>query len=503
MREQTNQKCDSSVLIAGAGPTGLVLALWLKKKNIPFRIIDKNLEPGKTSRALAVQTRTLEFYQQLGIAEKLIEAGIVTQDLIMRRHGQVVARAKLGEIGEDNTPYPYLLFCSQDVHEELLCDLLKKEGVEIERGVELLDIEQNEQNVQCTVQTAKGKETIVSDYLCGCDGAHSVVRHQMPTKFEGGTYSQIFFVADVLATGAMAEKDVQVSVDNEGFCIVLPIKKKGSVRLVGIVPTASEKKVEINYDDVAESVAKNTGLKVGAVNWFSVYRVHHRMAQEFQKNRVFLAGDAGHIHSPAGGQGMNTGIGDAVNLAWKLAEVIQGNHSKKLLESYSIERMAFAKVLLKTTDTAFRLLADQSFTGRIFRVYILPSLFAFLTRFQFFLRFAFRTISQTKIEYHNSFLSAGQLGMIRAGDRLPWLLTNKGHNYQPLQSLSWQIHIYGDAKANLKETGLTVCYFDWSGDAQKKGFIRDAMYLIRPDGYIALVHAEQSVFVIQNYFKVL
>jgi 2-polyprenyl-6-methoxyphenol hydroxylase-like FAD-dependent oxidoreductase len=499
------QMTQPQVLIVGAGPTGLVLAIWLRKKGINIRIIDKSIGPGTTSRALAVQARTLEFYHQLGISDELIEAGITVREFIMRRKGKEIARAKIGALGKDVSPFPYLLFCSQDIHENILCDVLRSLGTEVERQTELVDFNQNEKGTTSILNSPNGKETVSAEYICGCDGAHSLVRHHLPTDFPGGSYSQVFFVADVIAEGEAAKLDLQISLSYDDFCIIMPIKSLGSIRLTGIVPPASEKKDNISYADVAHSVERNTGLKVKQVNWFSSYRVHHRVAEDFHKGRVFLAGDAGHIHSPAGGQGMNTGIGDAVNLAWKLADVLNGCATKKLLDSYELERISFAKTLVKTTDTAFRFIASRSVLGSLFRAYILPIFFSSITKIHLFLKMAFRTISQTRINYRESFLSVGSGKKIKAGDRLPWIKSGQGDNFENLRSLDWQIHIYGIIKNEFRKATKNLKYsiyeFEWSQEAKKKGMIKNALYLIRPDGHIALVSKEQNANLIEKYFK--
>ncbi|PIS10755.1 MAG: monooxygenase [Bdellovibrio sp. CG10_big_fil_rev_8_21_14_0_10_47_8] len=494
-----------SVLIVGAGPTGLVLALWLQKRGIDFRIIDKSTGPGETSRALAIQARTLEFYQQLGFANDLVNASVKANEIVLRRRGRAVATAKFGELGKDLSFFSYLSFCSQDIHEALLCTVLEKWGRQVQRNSELLSFSQNENEVIVQVKTSQGTEQITADYLIGCDGAHSAVRHGLKTKFPGGTYSQVFFVADVMASGPMAEGGLQISVSPKGFCIVMPIRAHGSVRLTGIVPPEAESKEKVSYDDVAESVARDTGLEVQKVNWFSSYHVHHRVAGKFHDGRVFLAGDAGHIHSPAGGQGMNTGIGDAVNLAWKLADVIQGRCPPRLLDSYEPERISFAKTLVKTTDVAFQLIASRSYLGSMFRAYVLPSIFSLLTRFRTFLDLGFKTISQIRIEYRESFLSEGSVGEVHAGDRLPWVRTSSGHNFESLQSLDWQIHIYGKVKAAFQNSkyplDMPVHQFEWSTAVQSTGLQKDAVYLIRPDGYIALATQTQDSRIITEYFQ--
>jgi len=493
---------STPVLIVGAGPSGLVLALWLRKRGIPFRIIDKASKPGTTSRALAVQARTLEFYRQLGIAEELIAAGVTVPEILLRRESRVVARGKVGDLGRDVSPFPYLLFCAQDVHETLLCDILKKMGVEVERDTELMSLTQDDQKVTAVLRGPRGSETVTATYLCGCDGAHSQVRHDLGTAFQGGTYSQVFFVADVDATGDAAS-GLQICVNRDGFCIVMPIRSRGSVRLTGIVPQAAEGKPEITYEDVRASVAKTTGLKVSNVRWFSSYHVHHRVAEHFQRGRVFLVGDAGHIHSPAGGQGMNTGIGDAVNLAWKLADVLQNRGEEKLLMTYEPERMAFARTLVRTTDLAFRAFTSRNVASLMFRDFLAPVLFGILTRFGFFLRFMFRTLSQTRIHYRPSLLSRGEDGNVTGGDRLPWIKFDGRDNFTSLSSLRWQVHIYGELNkefgAAVHGWGLELHVFPWNREAGLKHMCRDGAYLVRPDGYIGLAIKHQVPAALQTY----
>jgi hypothetical protein len=242
---------------------------------------------------------------------------------------------------------------------------------------------------------------------------------------------------------------------------------------------------------VEESVVRNTGLHPKKVNWFSSYRVHHRVVEHVREGNVFLAGDSAHIHSPAGGQGMNTGIGDAVNLAWKLSDVIEGRADDKLLDSYEIERIAFARTLVSTTDTAFRFVANRSPVGSIFRAYVLPTAFFELTRLKAFLRFAFRTVSQLKIQYRKSPLSQGGTAKRAAGDRLPWVKFGKEENF--LLGIDWEIHTYGSGKRPaLSFSAFPHRHFPLNADAKKKGLV-NAVYAIRPDGYIGYVGEENGL----------
>lgn len=476
------------VLIVGAGPTGLVLALWLRARNVPFRLVDKAAAPGETSRAIAIQARTLEFYDQLGIADDIIRAGLRVDSVNLFRRGRHVAEAKIGSVGAGRTTFPFLIFLPQDVHEKILNERLHALGAAVERGVELIDFEQDDSGVIARLKTARGGETVRADYLCGGDGAHSAVRHGADIGFPGGTYEQVFFVADVRAAGEMADGRLGISVSRESFCIVMPVKSRGSMRLTGLVPPESETKERVSWDDVADSVARDTGLRVERVNWFSSYRIHHRVAAAFRRGRVFLAGDAGHIHSPAGGQGMNTGIGDAVNLGWKLAAVVRGEADPRILDTYETERIAFARRLVASTDRAFTVIASRSFLGRLWRDRLLARVFAALTKSRAFLRLAFLTISQTRIRYRDSALSEGPADRVRAGDRLPWVPIGPSHNFAPLTSLDWQIHVYGRldeaARAGLP---FPVHVFAFTDAVRERGLRENAFYVIRPDGHIGAV----------------
>jgi 2-polyprenyl-6-methoxyphenol hydroxylase-like FAD-dependent oxidoreductase len=345
----------SDVLIIGAGPTGLVLALWLVKLGVRVRIIDKTEEPGTTSRALAVQARTLEFYSQVGLADAVIAQGrrVIAANLWVA--GKKAARGVFGDMGAGLSPFPFALIYPQDEHERLLIDELSKVGVEVERRTELLKFENSIDGVRAELKRPNGVlETCEAVYIAGCDGAHSTVRDALGIGFPGGTYAHLFYVADVEAKGAAMDGELHVGLDATDFLAVFPLKGEGRARLIGTVRDQAEDQHDtLSWDDVSQRVIEWMHIEVARVNWFSTYRVHHRVADHFREGRAFLLGDAAHIHSPVGGQGMNTGIGDAVNLAWKLAAVLHGRAKPSLLDSYEPERIAFARRLVATTDQAF------------------------------------------------------------------------------------------------------------------------------------------------------
>jgi 2-polyprenyl-6-methoxyphenol hydroxylase-like FAD-dependent oxidoreductase len=488
------------VLVIGAGPTGLVLALWLTRLGVTVRIVDKTAEPGTTSRAVAVQARTLEFYKQMGLADAVVEAGRRALAANFWVAGRRAARAVLGDMGAGLSPYPYALVYPQDEHERLLIARLAAAGVAVERQTELLALDEKADRVHAVLKTPDGSEDQCdAAYVAGCDGAHSTVREALQIGFPGGTYAHLFYVADVEASGPAIDGEVHVGMDTTDFLAVFPLKRTGHARLIGTIRTGpGERHDQVSWDDVGKRVIEWMRIDVERVHWFSTYRVHHRVADQFRGGRAYLVGDAAHIHSPVGGQGMNTGIGDAVNLAWKLAAVLGGRASPSVLASYEPERIAFARRLVATTDRAFTAVTSDGPIARRLRLDIVPRLLPSLFTLAAVRRFIFRTVSQTAVTYRGSGLSEGRAGRVHGGDRLPWVtLTVDGveaDNFAPLTSLDWQVHVYGEASAEIRSTcqarTLPLHVFPWQPAVAATGLQRHAVYLVRPDGYVGLASTE-------------
>jgi 2-polyprenyl-6-methoxyphenol hydroxylase-like FAD-dependent oxidoreductase len=484
---------DIPVMIVGAGPTGLVLALWLTRLGITVRIIDKTAEPGTTSRALAVSARTLELYRQLDMAEPLVDGGVKVPGANFWVQGKKVVRLPLDRLGQGLTPFPFALIFPQDAHERVLIDRLEALGVKVERRTALVHFEEERGLVRATLEREDGsRETCTAAYLAGCDGAHSIVRETLKTGFPGGTYSDIFYVADVQGSGPATNGEIHVDLGRSDFLAVFPLKGTGRVRLVGtVIERPQGEHDELTFDDVRDRVVGHLNFTIDRVNWFSTYHVHHRVAAKFREGRAFLLGDAAHIHSPVGGQGMNTGIGDAVNLSWKLAAVVNGSADESLLETYEPERIGFARRLVATTDRVFAFVTDKGPIAWRVRTRLLPVVAPFLFRLQRVRRFLFRTVSQIGVNYHDSPLSEGAAGTVRGGDRLPWVETEPHEdNFAPLTSVTWQVHVYGEPRSGLAEVcaklRLPIHTFDWTPQMGRAGLVRGALYLVRPDGYVAL-----------------
>src|SRR5262245_57924574 len=495
------------VLIIGAGPTGLVLALWLTRLGVRVRIVDKTAEPGTTSRAVAVQARTLELYRQVDLSSAVVEAGVKVAAANLWVGGSNAARLPLGRMGEGSSPFPYALTYPQDAHERLLIERLDALGVKVERRTELVRFDQHPDGVQAVLKRPDGSEEVCkADYLAGCDGANSTVREALATGFPGGTYSGVFYVADVDAAGPAADGDIHVDLEEADFLAVFPLKGPGRLRLIGPVRWEPDREHrELTFDDVGERAIRNLKLAIASVNWFSTYRVHHRVAARFRAGRAFLLGDAAHVHSPVGGQGMNTGIGDAVNLAWKLAAVLNGAARDSLLATYEPERIGFARRLVATTDRAFTLVTKQGAVARWVRTRLVPLILPLLLRLAPVHRFLFRTVSQIGVNYRNGPLSVGVAGAVRGGDRLPWVETGPGQdNFAPLASLTWQVHLYGKQRLGVAEVcaelQLPLHRFEWRQGMRRSGLLRAALYLVRPDGYVALADPHAEPGRLRHYF---
>ncbi|QQZ44146.1 FAD-dependent monooxygenase [Pseudomonas sp. SK3(2021)] len=497
----------SDVLIIGAGPTGLVLALWLSRQGVKVRILDQTAGPGTTSRALAVQARTLELYRQLDLTQAILDQGHRVPAANLWVKGEQAAHLPLSSIGADLTPYPFLEIYPQDQHEQLLIERLQRFGVTVERQTELLSFTDHGHLISAQLRGADGQEeTCQAFYLAGCDGAHSTVRKNLGIDFPGGTYQQVFYVADVDARGPALNGELHADLDEADFLAVFPLAGEGRARLIGTVrDERAEQAQTLKFEDVSRRAMDNLKVQVDRVNWFSTYRVHHRVAERFFNGRAFLLGDAAHVHSPAGGQGMNTGIGDAINLAWKLAAVLSGKAEEHLLATYEFERIEFARRLVATTDRVFSFVTADGPIANLLRTRLAPLLIPKVTAVEAAREFLFRTVSQITLNYRDMPLSCGSAGHVHGGDRLPWAHGAVSDNFASLDHLGWQVHVYGVASDALRawcaERQLPLTVFDWEPAHQAAGLARNGFYLLRPDTYVALAEKSADPKVMERYFE--
>ena len=324
----------------------------------------------------------------------------------------------------------------------------------------------------------------------------------MDAGFPGGTYQQLFYVADVVASGPPIDGELHVDLDDADFLAIFALAKTGRARLIGTVRDERAEQAEtLRFEDVSNRAITHLKVEVEQVNWFSTYHVHHRVADRFRQGRAFLLGDAAHIHSPVGGQGMNTGIGDAINLAWKLAAVLGGRAGDALLDSYQIERIAFARRLVSTTDRVFTMATAEGRLAEIIRTRLFPLAFPAAARFEAFREWLFRTVSQIMIDYRDCPLNGGRAGDVHGGDRMPWI---DERHAAPLARMAWQVHIHGTAKPELaawcREADVPLHIFPWKPELEGAGLAENAAYLIRPDSYVAYADPSGDPATLNHYF---
>ena len=421
--------------------------------------------------------------------------------------GEAAARLPFESVGSGLTPYPFLHIFPQDQHERLLIERLSDLGIAVERQTELVGFTSGENGVMARLRGPGGQDfDCEAHYIAGCDGARSTVREAIGTGFPGGTYRQIFYVADVEAAGPAVNGELHVDLDEADFLGVFPLAGAGRARLIGTVRDERADRADtLTFKDISDRAIDHLKVRVNKVNWFSTYHVHHRVTHHFRKGRAFLLGDAAHIHSPAGGQGMNTGIGDAINLAWKLAAVIAGGAPDKLLDSYEAERIGFARRLVATTDRVFSFATSDGPLADFLRTRVAPLLIPRAIAFQPVREFMFRTVSQIMLNYRNGPLSRGAAGHVHGGDRLPWALVDGADNFATPATLDWQVHVYGAAKAELAAwcaaQKLPLQVFEWQPPYEAVGLARDALYLLRPDTYVALADGAGTADVVERYFR--
>lgn len=489
---------ESKVLIVGAGPTGLMLAAQLARYGVPFQLIDQRAGPSPLSRAIAVQARTLELLDQLGLADEAVRLGHPARGVNFNANGHLAARIPLGQLGAGVSPYPYVLLLSQDQTERLLREYVKAQRGQVEWGTTLSKLEQNDTVVTATLVRAGRSERVHAAFVAGCDGSHSAVRRALGVEFEGGTYEDLFFVADTCTRGLEPRGELHVSTWNDMFYAFFPLDAQDGYRIVGLMPDTPH---EASFEDVRADLEARQQVAVQEVDWFATYRVHHRVAQHFRVGRSFLLGDAAHVHSPAGGQGMNTGLGDAANLGWKLTAVLSGADTT-LLDSYKRERRPFARTLVRTTDQVFQFMVSRRPLERWARAHLMPPLASRLMRFPAVRREAFRRASQIGLSYRRSPLSVGQVGTIHAGDRLPWT----GENFTALKNGFWHLFCYGQLPPQLRHWAssrfdLDLHVYPLEQQAQRAGYREGAVYLVRPDGYIGFCAEQFEARALEQYLE--
>ncbi len=516
----------TDVLIVGAGPTGLVLAYQLRRLGVGFRIIDKNMEPSTTSKAIGLQYRVSEVLSWMGLFDRFLARGVTGAGLNFYVNGQRILGLKLNSLdGTAGTGafVPQSVALPQNQTEALLIEGLHERGAAVERGMTFIDFTQDRDRVISRVQRADGgEERIELRYLVSCEGAHSLIRKQAGFSFAGKTYPLAFFMADVELDWQASRGEIHVWFHEDGMFSAIPMPGVRTWRLfVEAGKQMPDGATEITLDFVQRLLAERTGDRVTqATNptWLSEFKISCRMVDHFRNGRVFLAGDAAHVHSPSGGQGITTGVQDAYNLAWKLGMALRGVAPDALLDTYEEERLPIVRKVLAATDQNTNVFFAPTRAHRLLRDRIvLPLLRSARMQNRLFYR-----MSQLGMHYRGRRLSSHQEGRllgrarVRAGDRTPdvvFLDAQTGATTSLFACLSRSRLVAllgtrqpsGSAEAARIEGlaaalgrlgvdcyqvvpgGATTGLADIHGDFQRIYGVRgEFLYLIRPDGYVGL-----------------
>ena len=529
-----------AVVIVGAGPTGLALAAQLASFGVPFRLVDRALDRVHESRAVGVQARTLELLQPYDLADALVARGNSTASLRFHFENGGSAGFRLSDFGADDTRFPFVLFVSQAETEALLGAHLVARGVAIERGVELVRYDADDDGVDVVLRHGDGtEEQVRTRYLAGCDGAHSTVRRLAAIPFEGDAYEQRFMLGDVEADapGDVLQRDTLHAFPGRyGIAVFFPLGKPATWRVIAMSTRASPvalsaehgeerrpMETPLTLEELQRAIddATGGGVQIRDPAWLARFRLHHRQASHYRAGRAFLVGDAAHIHSPVGAQGMNTGMQDAWNLGWKLALVLRGAAHTSLLDTYEEERWPVGRALLRGTDRIFglftRAMSSNAAVAWLRRV-VLPHVVPLAIGGERLRTFAFRFVSELGIAYRDSSLATEGTPTLshgpRAGERLPDAPVHVGDRESTLQRevvgacftlLVCVREARGAVMDNEVERGGRLgdlvrmrrlvsaaslgapdALIDESGLAlERLGVHESAAYLIRPDGYVA------------------
>src|SRR5262245_44896340 len=507
---------NTDVLIIGAGPTGLSLASQLLRYGIDFVVVEKNDGITPYSKAIGVQARTLEIFDQIGLAQQAVARGTITDKARLIIDGEIRGELDFSDIGKGLSPFPFVLMLEQSKTEQLLYEYLRSRERDVWWNAELESFAPEADGVVAQVRTSNGNQSISAKYIVGCDGPKSPVRHTLGLTFAGSTFERIFYVADAQVDWHMSHDTLHVCFSPDSFVVFFPLKGEKRYRIVGVFPEELNKhQDDILYEEIETRIKTESqlDLDIHDVEWFSTYKVHTRHVNKFSAGRGFLAGDSAHIHTPAGAQGMNTGIQDGYNLAWKLALVIRRQSGERLLETYNEERLENARRLLSTTDRFFGFAAGTDWLMNFLRLHVLPPIAKHLFSLDAVRKLAFPVISQIGINYRHGSLSnhAGDEDFeVKAGDRMPYILPDGTSIYDKLSQPKFHWLVFSndpdtfpklrDELGNRFSELVDFNAFSISPEvAAAFGRNDDFHVLLRPDNHLGLISTDISPSSVGKY----
>jgi 2-polyprenyl-6-methoxyphenol hydroxylase-like FAD-dependent oxidoreductase len=461
-----NPVTDTDVLIVGAGPVGLFLANECARHGLRWRLVETRSAQSEHSKALAIFPRTLEIFDMAGVVAPFLEKANRVTSVAIIAHGRNLAHMRFTP---DESPYPFIAMVPQDMTERLLVEQLRRQGGAVEYDTTFVSAAEQDDRVGVTLDLKGEAIHLTASFVVGCDGAHSTVRHVLNLPFEGAEYDDSFMLADVETNQAFPADQLQLCPSELGPVAIFPMSATRR-RIVAMIEKTEEEapSLELVRRILEERVPK--GLEARALHWSSYFRIHHRQAAQLRVGRMFIAGDAAHIHSPFGGQGMNTGLHDVWNLAWKLDLVLRGHGNEELLDSYSAERRPVIKNVIETTDFLTRAMGTPSKLAQALRDAVIPM----VSRLAPFQHAFVQRLSELGIAYRGSPIVEG------AGERYfdDSLRGGDGIRNRFLLLLD------GDAEASTRQAGEELAR-SFSDIVELRFRPGHDITLVRPDGYIA------------------
>src|SRR5581483_6553880 len=461
-----NRTTDTDVLIVGAGPVGLFLANECARRGLRFRIGEEHSTQSEYSKALAIFPRTLEIFDMAGVVSPFLQAANRVTSVAVITHGRSLAHMRFEP---KETPYPFVAMVPQNVTEKLLAEELQRRGGRIEYETAFVSADQLDEYVDVTLNCNGKSETLKASVVVGCDGAHSKVRKTLNLPLEGGEYDSPFMLADVETNESLRADELQLCPSELGPLAIFPMSATRR-RVVATIerPEGEAPSLELVQKILAERAP--SGIEAHALHWSSYFRIHHRHAARLRIGRIFIAGDAAHIHSPFGGQGMNTGLHDIWNLVWKLDLFLRGHGNERLLDSYNSERLPVIKDVIETTDFLTKAMGTPNKLAQVLRNAVIPMV-SHLAPFQH----AFvQRLSELGIAYDGSPIVEGSAkryfdDSMRGGEGI------KSH---------FLLVIPSDQKSSVSDAANGLAR-SFSNILELRTSQQHGVTLLRPDGYIA------------------